>query len=58
MALAAVACGADGLMIEVHQNPEEALSDGYQSLTPKLFKELLDKISQLAPIVNKELVLK
>lgn len=58
MAMAAVAAGADGLMIEVHQNPEEALSDGYQSLTPKLFKELLDKISQLAPIVNKELVLK
>jgi 3-deoxy-7-phosphoheptulonate synthase len=58
MALAAIAAGADGLMIEVHQNPEEALSDGFQSLTPKLFKELLDKISQLAPIVNKELVLK
>lgn len=58
MALAAIAAGADGLMIEVHQNPGEALSDGYQSLTPKLFKELLNKIYQLAPIVNKELSFK
>jgi 3-deoxy-7-phosphoheptulonate synthase len=58
MALAAIAAGADGLIIEVHQNPEEALSDGYQSLTPKSFKELLNKISQLAPIFNKEFVLK
>ncbi|MFH1195896.1 MAG: 3-deoxy-7-phosphoheptulonate synthase [bacterium] len=58
MAMAAIAAGADGLMIEVHQNPEEALSDGFQSLSPKLFKDLLDKITQLAPIVNKELVLK
>lgn len=58
MAMGAVACGADGLMIEVHSHPDEALSDGYQSLTPKVFKNLLDKISELAPIVNKELKLK
>ncbi|MCF8240720.1 MAG: 3-deoxy-7-phosphoheptulonate synthase [Melioribacteraceae bacterium] len=57
MALAAVASGADGLMIEVHHKPESALSDGYQSLTPKKFKELLNKLSELAPIVNKELKL-
>jgi 3-deoxy-7-phosphoheptulonate synthase len=57
MALAAVAAGADGLIIEVHQNPEKALSDGYQSITPTAFKELLKKIKALAPIVNKELVL-
>lgn len=57
MALAAVSCGADGLMIEVHNNPANALSDGYQSLTPKTFKKLLNKISQLAPIVEKEFVL-
>ena len=55
MALAAVAAGADGLMIEVHQDPENALSDGYQSLSPKVFAELLEKIKQLAPIVDKNL---
>ena len=55
MALAAVACGADGLIIEVHNHPEQALSDGFQSLTPKNFKILLDKIEQIAPIVNKRI---
>ncbi len=55
MALASVACGADGLIIEVHQNPNNALSDGYQSLDIKTFKKLLDKIKDLAPIVDKEL---
>jgi len=54
MAMAAVACGADGVMIEVHNNPEQALSDGFQSLTPKNFKALLNKLDQLAPIVNKK----
>lgn len=58
MALASVACGADGLIIEVHQNPGKALSDGYQSLSPENFKNLLSKIKQLAPIVDKELNLK
>ncbi len=58
MALASVAAGADGLIIEVHQNPKEALSDGYQSLDPKTFKNLLSKINELAPIVDKELNLK
>lgn len=53
MALAGIACGADGLMIEVHNHPEAALSDGYQSLTPKNFKSLLEKVKQLAPIVDK-----
>jgi len=56
MALASIAAGADGLMIEVHQRPDEALSDGYQSLDPKRFKSLLEKIKELAPIVGKELV--
>ncbi|OGU77106.1 MAG: 3-deoxy-7-phosphoheptulonate synthase [Ignavibacteria bacterium RBG_16_34_14] len=54
MAMAAIACGADGVMIEVHSNPEQALSDGFQSLTPKNFKMLLNKLEQLAPIVNKK----
>lgn len=58
MAMAAAACGADGLMIEVHQHPDKALSDGFQSLTPKNFKQLLDKLKQLAPIVDKKLGIK
>lgn len=57
MALASIAAGADGLMIEVHQRPDEALSDGYQSLDPKRFGTLLTKLKELAPIVGKELVL-
>ncbi len=55
MAMAAIACGADGLMIEVHNHPDKALSDGFQSLTPKNFKNLLEKVEQLAPIVNKKM---
>ncbi len=54
MAMASVAAGADGLILEVHHKPDEALSDGFQSLTPMQFKELLDKIKELAPLVNKE----
>lgn len=49
MARAAIAAGADGLMIEVHPRPEEALSDGVQSLTPARFQEL---IKQLVPIAH------
>ena len=54
MAMASIACGADGLLIEVHTHPEEALSDGFQSLKPNTFKQLLEKIEQLAPVVNKK----
>lgn len=57
MALGAVACGADGIMLEVHQNPAAALSDGYQSINPEQFKALLEKLKLLAPIVDKELTL-
>jgi 3-deoxy-7-phosphoheptulonate synthase len=53
MALAAIAAGADGLIIEVHQDPAMALSDGYQSLKPSKFKLLLEQIEQLAPIMNR-----
>lgn len=53
MAMAAVACGANGLIIEVHNNPEKALSDGYQSMKPAEFKNLMFKLKQLVPIVNK-----
>lgn len=55
MAMASVAAGADGLILEVHQRPAEALSDGYQSLTPAQFKTLLNKLKELAPIVGREL---
>lgn len=47
MALAAVGAGCDGLMVEVHQNPSEALSDGPQSLTPENFNTMVKKIKNL-----------
>ncbi len=53
MALAGIAAGADGLMIEVHPNPEAALSDGSQSLRPALFMELMEKLRALAPILGR-----
>jgi 3-deoxy-7-phosphoheptulonate synthase len=56
MAMAGIAAGADGLMIEVHNDPEHALSDGYQSLKIKRFKELLVKLGQLAPIMDRKLI--
>lgn len=46
LAMAAVGVGADGLMIEVHNNPEQALCDGAQSLTPEMFDELMMKIGK------------
>ena len=55
MALAAVAAGADGLMIEVHPNPREAWSDGGQSLKPKRFEALMDKVRSVAKAVGREL---
>ena len=47
LALAAVAAGADGLMVEVHDRPATALSDGMQAITPKTFAELADKALRL-----------
>ncbi|RCK77342.1 MAG: 2-keto-3-deoxy-D-arabino-heptulosonate-7-phosphate synthase I beta [Ignavibacteriae bacterium] len=55
MSMAAIAGGADGLIIEVHQNPESALSDGYQSLKPERFKHLLLKLRKLAEVVDRSL---
>ena len=54
MALAAVAAGTDGLMIEVHPYPEKALSDGPQSLYPEQFDKLMKDIEALSPVINKE----
>ncbi len=55
MAKAAVAAGADGLMIEVHTTPEEALSDGEQSLKPEKFKVLMKELKVVARAVGREL---
>lgn len=54
MAKASVAAGADGLMIEVHNNPEKALCDGPQSLRPERYEELLRQISKIAKVVGKK----
>jgi 3-deoxy-7-phosphoheptulonate synthase len=54
MARAAVAAGADGLIIEVHHEPETALSDGYQSLLPDSFAELMEQLRRLAPVLGRE----
>ena len=53
MARAAIAAGADGLMIEVHPHPEMALSDGDQSLTPENFRELMDEVHRIAAVMGR-----
>jgi len=55
MALAAVAAGADGIMVEVHPRPEEALSDGPQALLPIMFTSLMSDLSRLAQAVGRTL---
>lgn len=55
MAKASVAAGADGLMIEVHNNPECALCDGAQSLKPQKYDVLLKEIKQIAEVVGKNI---
>lgn len=55
MALAAIAAGADGLIVEVHPHPEKALSDGPQSLHPEEFESLMRDIQALSPVVGKEI---
>lgn len=51
MAMAAVAAGADGLMIEVHNNPAKALCDGKQSLTPAQFADVMDKVRKIREVI-------
>ena len=53
MARAAIAAGADGLIIEVHPHPEKALSDGDQSLTPEAFKELMNNLGGIAQVMRR-----
>lgn len=55
MARAAVAAGADGLMVEVHPDPENAVSDGQQSLKPEKFHELMREVSAVARALGREL---
>jgi len=53
LARASIAAGADGVMVEVHTEPSQALSDGYQSLHPSQLEELVQQIAQLAPVVGR-----
>jgi len=55
LARAAVAAGADGLLIEVHHKPEEALSDGPQSLFPEQFETLVEQLRQIAPAFDRSI---
>ena len=55
MAKASVAAGADGLMVEVHNNPECALCDGAQSLKPEKYNELIKDVAQIAAVVGKSI---
>src|SRR3989339_1926217 len=55
MSLAAIAAGADGLIIEVHNKPEEAMSDGTQSLKPDRFAALMRELRPLAEVLGRAL---
>ena len=55
LALAALAAGADGLIIEVHNDPPHALSDGAQSITPDQFDALADRLRGVAGLFGKEM---
>jgi 3-deoxy-7-phosphoheptulonate synthase len=55
MARAAIAVGADGVLVEVHHQPEKALSDGPQSIYPEQFVTMMNEIEQIAPVVHRTL---
>jgi len=55
MSMAAIAAGADGLILEVHHDPENALSDGSQSLLPEKFSELMVDIKKIACVLNRDM---
>lgn len=55
MARAAIAVGADGVMVEVHDHPEAALSDGPQSIYPAQFASMIDELGRIAPVVGRRL---
>lgn len=56
LSYAAVAAGTDSIMIEVHPNPSEALSDGPQQLTPAQFRELVEQLREIAAVFGKKIV--
>ena len=53
LSLASVGAGAHGLMIEVHNDPKHALCDGAQSILPEEFRDIVEKIDVMLPLVNK-----
>jgi len=53
MSKAAIAAGADGLMLEVHHSPQDALSDGPQSLTPNKYADLMQELEGVAKSVGR-----
>ncbi|MCI0640867.1 MAG: 3-deoxy-7-phosphoheptulonate synthase [Gemmataceae bacterium] len=55
MAVAAIAAGADGLIVEVHPDPEKAVSDGYQSLTPPAFQKMIAECRKVAQALGKKM---
>ncbi|MFN2462907.1 MAG: 3-deoxy-7-phosphoheptulonate synthase [Candidatus Dormibacteria bacterium] len=55
MAAAAMACGADGIIVEVHPHPDQALSDGAQSLTPHNFAAMMNRLGQIAAPLDRAL---
>jgi 3-deoxy-7-phosphoheptulonate synthase len=55
LSCAAVAAGAQGLIVEVHTHPDQALSDGPQSLYPKQFEELMQRVAAIANVVGRNL---
>src|SRR5581483_566736 len=55
MARAAVAAGADAILVEVHNQPDKALSDGAQSLYPEQFTRLMDELRMIAPAVGRKI---
>jgi len=55
MARASVAAGADGLIVEIHPDPEKALSDGYQALTPAAFKQMMTECRKVATAIGREM---
>jgi 3-deoxy-7-phosphoheptulonate synthase len=56
MALAALAAGADGIMVEVHPHPDEALCDGPQALLPRDFEQLMDHVRRWLPSSGRTLL--
>ncbi|MEA2014847.1 MAG: 3-deoxy-7-phosphoheptulonate synthase, partial [Thermodesulfobacteriota bacterium] len=55
MSLAAVAAGADGIIVEMHPDPAKALSDGPQSLNPEQFQALMNKLTAIMPLMNRHM---